>query len=311
MFPRRSPASPACGRHGSIDSADSRGNLHGLGGHFLSGALATLLATPCSAPFLGTAVGFALARGGTDIFAVFAALGLGLAAPYLAVAAFPRLATMLPRPGRWMIVLRRILGAALAATGAWLLTVLAAEVGDTGALIIGMVALSMALAICLAAGAEGPLNRSGVVIAAALAIGAFLMPVRPQNKPAVTPDSAWTVFDEAAISGLVAEGRVVFVNVTAEWCITCRANEALVLSKDQVRQVLVSDTVVAMRGDWTRPDPAIATYLASFGRYGIPFDAVYGPGLPDGEALPELLTTNAVLGAIERAAGASRQSAGP
>ncbi len=293
------------------DAGVRSGRVDGLGGHFLTGALATLLATPCSAPFLGTAIGFALARGATDIFAVFAALGLGLAAPYLAVAAFPRLATMLPRPGRWMTVLRYILGAALAATGAWLLTVLAVEVGDTGALIIGMVALSMALAICLAAGAEGPLNRSGVVVAAALAVGALLMPVRAHDKPAVMPEGAWTVFDEAAIPGLVAEGRVVFVNVTAEWCITCQANQTLVLSKDQVRHVLGSDTVVAMRGDWTRPDPAIANYLASFGRYGIPFDAVYGPGLPDGEALPELLTTDAVLGTIERAADARQQSLDP
>jgi len=284
------------------DAGIHAGHVHGLGGHFLTGALVTLLATPCSAPFLGTAVGFALSRSATDIFAVFAALGLGLAAPYLAVAAFPRLATMLPRPGPWMVLLRRILGIALAGTGVWLLIILGAEVGDRGGLIIGVLALAMALAIFVAARANGRLARMGGWIATGLAVFALLVPMKMVGGPSRTLDNAWIPFDKAAIPALVAEGRVVFVNVTAEWCITCRVNETLVLYKDPVREKLASDNVVAMRGDWTRPDTEIADYLASFGRYGIPFDAVYGPGLPDGEALPELLTTKTVLGALDRAA---------
>jgi len=288
------------------DAGIHAGHVHGLGGHFLTGTLVTLLATPCSAPFLGTAVGFALSRGITDIFAVFAALGVGLAAPYLAVAAFPGLATMLPRPGPWMIVLRRILGIALAGTGVWLLTVLAAEVGERGGLIIGLLALAIALAIFVAARADRPLARVVGGIAASLAVVALVLPMRTLDGPSGTQDDAWAPFDEAAIPALVAEGNVVFVNVTAEWCITCRVNDTLVLSKGQVGDMLASDNVVAMRGDWTRPDAGIADYLASFGRYGIPFDAVYGPGLPNGEALPELLTTKAVLGALERAADANR-----
>ncbi len=290
------------------DAGSHAGRVHGLGGHFLTGALVTLLATPCSAPFLGTAVGFALSRGITDIFAVFAALGLGLAAPYLAVAAVPGVATMLPRPGPWMIVLRRVLGIALAGTGVWLLTVLAAEVGERGGLIIGLLALAMAVAVFVAARANRPLARMSGWIAACLAVVALVLPMRAWDRPSTTLDDAWAPFDATAIPALVAEGRVVYVNVTAEWCITCRVNETLVLSKGHVRDMLASDNVVAMRGDWTRPNAGISDYLARFGRYGIPFDAVYGPGLPHGEALPELLTTNAVLGALERAASVNQRS---
>lgn len=286
------------------DAGIHAGHVHGLGGHFLTGALVTLLATPCSAPFLGTAVGFALSRGAVDIFAVFTALGLGLATPYLAVAAFPRLATMLPRPGPWMRVLRRILGFALAATGIWLLTVLAAEVGEPGGLIVGLLALAMALAIFAAGRSDHRLGRAGGWTAAAgVAVLALLLPTRMADRPPLPLNGAWIAFDEAAIPALVAEGRVVFVNVTADWCITCRVNETLVLSKHPVRDSLASDAVVAMRADWTRPDAEISAYLARFGRYGIPFDAVYGPGVPNGQALPELLTTEAVLGGLERAAG--------
>ncbi len=290
------------------DAGVHAGHVHGLGGHFLTGALVTLLATPCSAPFLGTAVGFALSRGAADIFAVFAALGLGLAAPYLAVAAAPRLATMLPRPGAWMIGLRRILGIALAGTGVWLATILAAEVGERGGLVIGLLAVVMALAIFAAARANRRFAAIGGWIAAGVAVVALLLPLRMVDGTANRLDDAWVPFDEAAIAALVADGRVVFVNVTAEWCITCRVNETLVLSKAPVRDRLAAGTVVAMRGDWTRPDTGISDYLASFGRYGIPFDAVYGPGLPDGEALPELLTKKAVLDALGRATGADRRS---
>lgn len=288
------------------DAGVHAGHVHGLGGHFLTGALATLLATPCSAPFLGTAVGFALSRGTADIFAIFAALGLGLAAPYLAVAAVPKLATMLPRPGPWMIVLRRILGVALAATGVWLLSVLAAQVGATGGFVIGTLAVAMAVAVYVAARTSRPVARLGRWLALGLAIVALVIPMRAVDGNSDTLDGVWTPFDESAIPGLVADGRVVLVNVTADWCITCRVNESLVLSKDGVREKLGSDEVVAMRGDWTRPDEEISRYLAGFGRYGIPFDAVYGPGLPNGEALPELLTTDAVLAALDRAAGKPR-----
>jgi suppressor for copper-sensitivity B len=229
----------------------------GLTGSFLTGAFATLLATPCSAPYVGTAVGFALAGSDTDILEIFAALGLGLALPYLAAAAFPAAARVLPRPGRWMIWLRKLMGVALLGTALWLGFVLTAELSSA---------------------------------------------------PNVAPEAFWRPFQRQQISSLVASGRVVFVDVTAEWCLTCQVNRRLVLDQSTIRSRLAADDVVAMQADWTRPDAGIADYLRSYGRFGIPFNAVYGPGAPQGIALSELLSVDEVLAALARAKGAANAS---
>lgn len=277
----------------------------GLAGHFATGAFATLLATPCSAPFLGTAVGFALAGSMGDLFAVFAALGVGLALPYLLVAAVPGVATVLPRPGRWMATLRGILGLALAATAVWLLTVLAAQVGMWAAILAGLLLAAIGAALWLRR-RPGRLERPALVAAVVAGLALILLVGAPPEMVTVRApqDRAWAAFDEAAIAGLVGEGRTVFVDVTADWCITCQVNKKLVLDDPGIAARLGESGIVAMQADWTRPDEAIARYLASFGRYGIPFNAVYGPGAPQGVVLPELLTKDAVLAALDRAAGA-------
>lgn len=292
----RAVADAAVGGHG--------GHAPSLRGHFATGALATLLATPCSAPFLGTAVGFALARGPLEIVAVFLALGLGLALPFLAVAAFPRLAARLPRPGRWMIVLRRVLGGALALTGVWLLSVLAVQLGPAAAAAVGALMVAVVLALAVRRRLPGRIRFAGGVAAALLALAAFGMPMaldRPASQAAAATDARWVPFDRAAIAEQVAAGRTVFVDVTATWCITCQANKRLVLSRDPVAGRLFGGAVVPMQADWTRPDDRIAAYLAEHGRYGIPFNMVYGPRAPEGIALPELLTEGAVLAALDRA----------
>ncbi|MBX9633394.1 MAG: thioredoxin family protein, partial [Magnetospirillum sp.] len=230
---------------------------HTLLGHFLSGAFATLLATPCSAPFLGTAVGFALARGPAEITAIFAALGLGMALPYLAMAAWPDLARRLPKPGGWMVTVKKLMGAALAATALWLMTILATQTGLW---------------------TSAPSAAAG------------------------KSDIAWTAFDQSALSQAVTDGKVVFVDVTADWCITCKVNKAAVVERGEVAKRLTGGAVLPMRADWTRPDDGIARYLASFNRYGIPFNAVYGPGAPNGIALSELLTEAEILAAMDKAA---------
>ncbi len=275
-----------------------------VAGHFLSGAFATVLATPCTAPFLGTALGFALARGTGEIFAVFAALGLGMAAPFLVVAAFPGMAMRLPRPGPWMANVRRVLGFLLAATAVWLLTVLAAQSGAPAAL---AVAALMAAAVAVLWFARGAERRWRVTFASlgALFILAFVAPGQISGAappaPATAADAVWRPFDRDAIPAFVAAGKTVFVDVTAEWCVTCRFNKTAVLDRGEVARRLANDGVVAMRADWTRPDPAIAAYLEDFGRFGIPFNVVYGPALPRGLALPELLSEAAVLTAFDRA----------
>jgi suppressor for copper-sensitivity B len=315
---------------------------------FLTGIFATLLATPCSAPFVGTAVGFALAQGPAEIAVVFAALGIGMAAPYLAVAAVPRVVRLLPRPGRWMNGLRVVLGFALAGTAVWLLSVLAALSGTrvalaaAAALLAVVVLLAMQSWRVVPAGAArltrataAALSGTRVALAAAAALLAVVVLLAMQSWRVVPAGAArltrattaalvaaavlwpafagvaaasadasagrWRPFEPGEIRRLVGQGKTVFVDVTAAWCLTCKVNEVAVLDRDPLAGRLFGPDVVAMRGDWTRPNPELTRYLESFGRYGIPFNAVYGPGRPDGELLPELLTAGAVERALDRA----------
>jgi suppressor for copper-sensitivity B len=286
------PLPSAVARWGGADHG------RGLLGNFAAGAFATLLATPCSAPFLGTAVGFALAAGAPVTLGIFFAMGVGLALPYLAMAAAPRLVAWLPRPGAWMIVLRRLLGLALAATGLWLAWVLAAESGIVAASAALVLMAAVPLALYLLRRVPG---RAAAV--AALVALAFLIPAAVPSPPAAVgavPDGIWKPFDPGAIGRLVGEGRTVFVDVTADWCLTCKLNERIAIDTPDVRRRLAAKDVVAMRADWTRPNAVIERYLQGFGRYGIPFNAVYGPALPEGRALPELLTPEAVASALDR-----------
>jgi len=289
------------------DFAIRHGEGSTLAGNFLTGAFATLLATPCTAPFLGTAVGFALGRGPLEIYTVFFALGLGLALPYIAVAAFPALATSLPRPGPWMIVLRRILALALVGTAVWLLSIIASLTGIESTVAIGAL-LALAAAVLAVRRIEGlRLARySGAAVALLVAAAIAIPLVRP---PVATPlvavrgSTDWRPFDEAEIARLVRQGNTVLVDVTAEWCITCRVNKMAVLETGVVRDVLAGGRVIPMQADWTRPNQAIADFLARYGRYGIPFNIVYGPKAPAGVLLPELLTNGAVLEALVEASG--------
>ena len=274
---------------------------HGLIGDFLTGGLATLLATPCTAPFLTTAIGFALAGGMAQIFVIFLALGLGLAAPYLLVAAWPGLATRLPKPGPWMLWLKRILGLAMGATAVWLLYVLSAQAGRTASLISA--AALIAVIVFLAWRHLRPrLRRSGLVLAS---IAALLSPAVFAGTPAppANADVTWHSFSDAALTRLVGQGKVVLVDVTADWCINCQVNKALVLDRGWAADQLAAGKIIGLKADWTRPDPAIAQYLASFGRYGIPFNAVYGPKAPQGLPLPPVLSEKALREAVSQAGG--------
>lgn len=234
-------------------AGNDQGGGKSLTGAFATGAFATLLATPCSAPFLGTAIGFALTQGTAEIIAVFAMLGLGLATPYLMVAAWPGLATSLPRPGSWMVGLRKTLAVALILTAVWLGSILWTLISPPG------------------------------------------------HQTQAPEKIAWKAFDKVEIFNLIGAGKVVFVDVTADWCLTCKVNKALVIDRGRVGHHLGAGNVIAMRADWTRPNPEISAYLQRFGRFGIPFNVVYGPGAPSGIALPELLTEARVMDAFTRA----------
>ncbi|WP_424971847.1 protein-disulfide reductase DsbD family protein [Dinoroseobacter sp. S76] len=271
-------------------------------GDFATGAFAAVLATPCSAPFLGTAIAFAMAGRPIDILVIFTALGLGLALPYLLIAAAPGLIRYLPKPGAWMVTLKLVLAALLLLTTAWLLWVLNGVAGPSAALWIAG-ALVVLVAVLSPLGTR--LARARAPAAAAVLIAAFLLPITPAPTSAEGGDalasSDWTPFDRSEIPRRVAAGEVVFVDVTADWCLTCKANKALVLDRDPVASLLKSETVTPMRADWTRPSDVISAYLKSFGRYGIPFNVVYGPAAPEGIALPEILSADAVAEALRDA----------
>ncbi|CTQ33673.1 protein-disulfide reductase DsbD family protein [Jannaschia rubra] len=280
---------------GAMTGMARAGSRGGWGGDFATGAFAAVMATPCSAPFIGTAVTYALTSGPAQIVAVFAAMGLGLATPYLAVAARPGIVRRLPRPGRWMRTVQMVLGGLLLLTAVWLLTVLAASAGARVAVLVAV--LTGAMLVALAAR-----RRTAVVIAAGLACvvaGAAVMPAPPAAPAAVA--QGWEAFERERIAIEVAAGNTVFVDVTADWCLTCKANKRLVLERGAVPDALAG--LVALQADWTRPDDRIATFLSDNGRFGIPFDAVYGPAAPEGIVLPELLTESMVLEAIDRAGG--------
>jgi suppressor for copper-sensitivity B len=310
------PVGLPAGIAGTAGSVRGRGRFTDA---LLMGAFATLLAASCSAPFVGTAIGFALARGPLDIALVFGALGLGMAAPFLAVAAAPALVAYLPRPGLWMVWLRRALGLALLGTAAWLLFVLALEAGTGVSLLVG--GLLMVLLAALAWRQRLPPHRRArrtveitAILLAAITVSALALHGQAGSvDPAQSGDKTgqWQPFNEASLHQIVAGGKVVLVDVTAAWCLTCKANELAVLDRPPVADRLRDPGVVAMRADWTRPDPAVTAYLQSFGRYGVPLDVIYGPGAPQGLALPELLTSEAVMDAFRRAAavGARNQEA--
>jgi len=268
---------------------------------FGTGLLAAILATPCSAPFLGTAITFALAGTPLDVTVIFTALGLGLALPYLVIAARPELVTRLPRPGRWMLLVRILLGGLLLATAAWLLFVLVGVAGGRAAAVI-----SALTAVFIVAASIPQANQwvrravlSGCVLLAVFGSGFILSPVR--MTVSVDAMSHWQDFDPLGIARHVSEGQTVFVDVTADWCLTCKANKSLVLDRDPVRARLRGGSVIAMQADWTRPDDSIARLLERYDRYGIPFNIVFGPGAPSGIALPEILTPQLVLNALDTA----------
>ncbi len=288
------------------------GTDESLAGHFATGAFATLLATPCSAPFLGTAVGFALAGETEQMLGIFLALGIGLALPYLVIAAAPQLAAGMPRPGKWMLWLKQAMAVPLALTAVWLLAILASQTGL--AITVGITVLLIGIVALLAARERLPAARRGAVfpVVAVIALAAIVAPdlIAAQGRGHgvdANDTIAWTSFDRGQIRSLISQGKTVFVDVTADWCLTCQANKRLVLSKDAVAQRL-NKQAISMQADWTRPNAAIAAYLASYGRYGIPFNIVYGPKAPAGIPLPELLSTADVEHALDEASGMKASS---
>ncbi len=282
----------------------------GLAGSFFTGVLAAVVAAPCTAPFMATAIGVALLQSAAVAMAVFLALGLGLAMPYLLLTCVPALSARLPRPGPWMERGKQLLAFPMYASAAWLVWVLAQQAGAdaVGLVLLAMVALALAAWSWRAAsGAARRGRRLGRALGGAAAAAALAAVIAaggmPPPEPGTVPDADGMAerYDPARIQSVLAGGGAVFLNVTAAWCVTCKVNERLALSGDGFRRALAERGVTYMKGDWTRRDPRITALLERFGRAGVPLYVVFPRGGGAPRVLPQVLTDTIVREALAAA----------
>ncbi|MEE2002500.1 protein-disulfide reductase DsbD family protein [Alkalimonas sp. MEB108] len=287
---------------GSLGSwAATKGN-NSYAGHFLQGMLATLLATPCTAPFLGTAVAFALSADIITIVLIFTALGIGMALPWLLLAALPQLAAWLPKPGRWMLWVKPFFAVMMFATSLWLLSLLTPFISTTTFTLL-VVTLGVVTLFILGRtyGLKIIIYLFSALALLGAASGIVLLLTTKSWQQVLPADHDWEPLSDEYIHTAVTAGNVVFVDITADWCITCKTNKIGVLLQQPVHNALAEPGIVRIRGDWTVRNPAISHYLQSNNTFGVPFNKVYGPGAPEGIALPTLLTTDVVIQALEQA----------
>ncbi|WP_371734241.1 protein-disulfide reductase DsbD family protein, partial [Acidisphaera sp. S103] len=275
---------------------------HGMAGSFFTGLLAVLVATPCTAPFMGVAVAAGLAAPPAVTMLVFAVMGLGLAAPYVALASMPGLARLMPRPGRWMEVLKQALAFPMYGAAAWLVWVVSQEAGPNGVLATaaGLVLVGFAGWVfgTTQASSLQP-RRFGQTVAAvsvlvALAVLSGIATV-PVGGAAEALGSNAEAFTPQRLADLRSAGKPVFVNMTAAWCVTCLVNERVAIGTDQVRKAFAADDVTYLKGDWTRQDPAITAFLRQNGRDGVPLYVFFPADGGQPEVLPQILTEGTVL----------------
>lgn len=273
-------------------------------GSFCTGLLAVVVATPCTAPFMGVAIAAGLAAPPAVTMMVFLAMGLGMAMPYVLLAFVPGIGRTAPKPGRWMEVLRQALAFPMYAASAWLIWVISLQAGPAGVLgtAAGLVLLGFAAWVLgITQGTAGRGRRIGQSAAAAAFLAALAILSGIATAPASTTRVAGSgaePFSAARLAALRAEGQPVFVNMTAAWCVTCLVNERVAISTETVQRALADNHVTYLKGDWTRQDPEITHYLRENGRDGVPLYVYYPPrGQPD--VLPQILTENTLLGALK------------
>jgi len=279
-------------------------------GSFFTGVLAVIVATPCTAPFMGAAIGYALAQPAAVTFAIFTALALGLAAPYVALTLQPAWTRMLPKPGVWMEILKQAVSVPIFGTVIWLTWVVAEAYGAN--LLLALLSIFLLLAIAGWFLGRWPAQRWATLVAVLLlltALAACITAPRelaeaPSEKSALTSvgaaRGAWQPWSTDGVQRALAAGQPVFVDFTASWCLSCQVNERVALSQPEVMQAFGERNVALFKADWTREDPAITQALTALGRSGVPVYALYSPGQSDPQLLPQVLTPGIVLDAINK-----------
>jgi thiol:disulfide interchange protein DsbD len=275
----------------------------------LSGALAVVVASPCSAPFMGAALGYALSASAPVTWVTFTALGVGMALPYVLLAIFPAWRTRLPKPGAWMVRLRQLLAFPLYASALWLAWVLGAQLDINAVARLGAMLLLIALGLWAwpSTGARRTAATTAwkaVTVVSLVAAAIFALPLfsaagseAPAAAVSAQADGRWQPFSAERVAQLTTSGKPVFVDFTAAWCVTCQVNKKLVLNTPAVEDAFERSGVARVRADWTRRDAAIGSALAALGRSGVPVYVLYRPGKPP-LLLPEVLQQRIILEAL-------------
>ena len=282
----------------------------GYSGSFFTGVLASVVASPCTAPFMGAALGFAFTQPPPIALAVFFALGLGMALPFLLISFNPALSSLLPHPGKWMLTFKQILAFPLYATAVWLLWVLGNQAGPDGMTLVIAACVLLALAAWLYQRRLGIrsafwryANAFIILLCLLVTLGVLRSPLletRTLAQP-VGADAVYEQYSDARLAELRNQGKAVFVNMTARWCITCLVNERVVLSSEDFLQALAASDVTYLKGDWTNNDPEITAVLRRYETSGVPLYLMYpADSTQAAEVLPQILTTNIMLAALER-----------
>ncbi len=281
----------------------------GMTGSFFTGVLATLVATPCTAPFMGVAMGYALTQGPVLSMLIFLSLGIGLAFPYLALTFFPPLRHILPKPGAWMETFRQFLAFPMFAAACWLFWVLSQQIGHMGqfAALLGMLFIAFGIWLYRAR----PSSRLSRILVFALSITAFaftlgtffmMKPMEAASTQELTLEKGdnWEAFTDAKLDEYLEGNDPVFINMTAAWCITCKVNEKVALNTEATQKLFSDKGIKYLKGDWTNQNPEITNFLEGYGRSGVPIYVYYGPRdaedgtRPDAVVLPQILTPGVV-----------------
>ncbi len=291
---------------GLMAAGDSLSRKPGNTGYFFTGVLAAIAATPCTAPFMGAAVGYAMTQPTAVLVAVMLALGLGFAAPVVALSFSPAMQKVLPKPGAWMETLKQVLAFPLYATAAWLVWVLSIQTGSDGVMAAALGAVGVGFAAWLAGktvNASLPVKLVAPALgAAAVGLGLMLATAAQTENTASGAEASMLKeepFTQARLDELKAQGRPVFVNLTAAWCITCKVNERVALRSGEVARAFQAGGITYLKGDWTKANPEITALLEHFGRAGVPLYLFYPGHGASPRVLPQILTESRVLDEIK------------